>query len=89
MDFIHDRGAYYRYLYEECHCVNAYQDQETRRIKYTLARGLGSSREWAVRLRDWRLNTFAKHFGFKTWAELMVEVENRAGETEPEEAVLV
>lgn len=77
MEFIKDKGAFYRYLYEECHCVNAYQTPEQRRMKYTLARGLGADSSWAMVLRDRRPNNFAKHFGFKRWADLIRDCEAR------------
>lgn len=76
MRYIDDRSAFYRYLYENCHCVNAGQSKEFRRFKYKLARALGANRAWATRVKDWRKNNFAKYFGFSSYDSMMIALEN-------------
>lgn len=71
MEYIQDKLAFYRYLYNHCSCINAIQSQEKRRFKYAIARYLGKSRKWANTLRDWRDNNFAKYFGYNSWQDLM------------------
>jgi len=71
MQFINDYSAYLKYLYENCHCINAGQSQEERRLKYAIARYLGKNPSWAGRLRDFRPSIFARFFGYSSWKNLM------------------
>ena len=75
MEFIQDRGAFNNYLYQHCHCVNAGQSKEERRMKYKLARALGCSRLQAKRYCDWRYNNFAKRFGYTSWVSMIESLE--------------
>ena len=50
--------------------INLYQTPEQRRLKYYLARALGATCYTAQRLRDWRWNTIARYFGYKSFKEL-------------------
>ena len=71
MQFVQDRGVFLDYLYEHCHCANARQTPEMRRLKYKIARYFGKSTEGARQLRDWNNNPFAKFFGYSCWKSLM------------------
>ena len=71
MDYINDRGAFYNYIYSHCHCINAGQSQEERRLKYAIARSFGKCCFDARALRDYRCTTFAKYFGYKSWNSLI------------------
>ena len=71
MRYIQDPIAFNRYLFANCHCVNAGQSQEERRLKYAIARTFGKSRPWAVALRDYRKTTFARFFGYSSWESLI------------------
>lgn len=71
MKFIDDKASYLNYIYRNCGCVNAGQSPEERRIKYKLAKNMGATRKWAITLRDWRLNNFAKHFGYSSWESMI------------------
>lgn len=75
MQYIDDPVAFQKYLYENCHCINASQSSEERRLKYAIARYLGKSRSWAVVLRDWRNTNFAKFFGYSSWENLIKSME--------------
>ena len=71
MEFIDDRGAFLKYIYEHCHCINAGQSQEERRLKYAIARAMGKNADWARVLRNWRNTNFAKYFGYSSWESLI------------------
>ena len=71
MQYIQDKSAFYNYIYNHCHCINAGQSLEERRLKYAIARSLGKSRQYASVLRDWRITNFAKFFGYSSWNELI------------------
>ena len=71
MEYIQNKNAFYRYIYQNCHCVNAGQSLEERRFKYAIVRSFGKSRSEANRLRDWRSNNFAKHYGYSNWENLL------------------
>ena len=71
MEFIHDRGAFLDYIYQNCHCINAGQSQEERRLKYAIARSFGKCVYDAKILRDYRTSTFAKYFGYSSWKSLI------------------
>lgn len=74
MEFIDDRGAFLSYLYHHCHCVNAGQSPEKRRLKYAIARSMGKNWSWAMGLRDYRDANFAKYFGYSSWKNLINKV---------------
>ena len=76
MEFIQDRGAFNNYLYQHCHCINAGQSKEERKMKYKLALYFSGSWEIAQKFRDWSPNCFAKHFGYKSW-ESMIKILKR------------
>ena len=71
MQFIFDYSAFLRYIYQNCHCINAGQSQEERRLKYAIAKSFGKSGNWARALRDYRCTTFAKYFGYSSWKSLI------------------
>ena len=71
MEFIDDSGAFYKYLYEHCHCINAGQSQELRRLKYAIAKSFGKCAYDAQALRDYRASTFARYFGYSSWKNLI------------------
>ena len=71
MEYITDKHAFNLYLYSNCHCVNAGQTSEERRLKYAIARSFGKSRLWAYALRDYNNNSFAKVFGYSNWKNLI------------------
>ena len=74
MEFIDDSGAFLKYIYHHCHCVNAGQSQEERRLKYAIARHFGKCSYDARILRDYRISTFAKYFGYSSWKSLIIFV---------------
>ena len=74
MEFIDDRGAFYKYLYHHCHCTNAGQSPEERRLKYAVARYFGKCWQDAQKLRDYRSTTFAKTFGYSSWKSLIESI---------------
>lgn len=69
MEYILDKAEFLRYIGRECHCCNAVQTAEERRLKYKICRLLGDNIANARRRRDWRWNSIAKSHGFKTWEE--------------------
>lgn len=71
MKFIDDKETYLKYIYHDCHCVNAGQSPEERRIKYSIAKYLGKSPKWARVLRDYYPNNFARYFGYKSWVDMI------------------
>ena len=71
MEYIQDPVAFKKFLYYDCHCVNAGQSLEERRLKYAVVRSLGESRSTANRLRDWRKSTIARRFSFPDWNSLI------------------
>lgn len=71
MKYIDDKYAFYKYLAEHHHCINACQLQEERRLKYAIARYFGKSRSWSMVLRDWRNTNFAKFFGYSSFENLL------------------
>ena len=71
MEYINDRGAFYQYIYSHCGCINAGQTQEERRLKYAIARSFGKCRQDAQSLRDYRITTFTKYFGYSSWNSLI------------------
>jgi len=73
MEFIQDKSVFNNYLYHHCHCVNAGQSKEERKMKYKLARYFGLNSKGAHKYRDWRKSTFAKHFGYSSW-ESMIDI---------------
>ena len=73
MEYIEDKAIFYKYLYQNCSCCNAGQSPEERKTKYKLARYFGYSSSGARKYRDWRLNCFAKHFGYSSW-DSMIEI---------------
>lgn len=70
--YIEDKEAFYRYLYRHCHCCNAGQSPELRRLKYALAKYFGKEVAYARQVRDYNNNPFAKCFGYPSW-ETMVK----------------
>ena len=75
MQYIYDSADFRRYIFQNCHCVNAGQSAEERRLKYAIARSLGKSHLWSAVLRDWRYTSFAKFFGYSSWANLIKSME--------------
>lgn len=75
LEFIDNKDAFYRYLYQNCHCVNAGQSQDKRRLKYAIVRSFGRSSLEASKYRDWRDNCFAKWFGYRDWQSLIKIIE--------------
>ncbi len=71
MQYIDDAMAFKKYIYEQCHCVNAGQTSEERRIKYAIARALGKDPNWSRVLRDYRRTALAKYFGYSSWKNLL------------------
>lgn len=71
MEFIEDRGAFLNYIYHHCHCINAGQSQEERRLKYAIAKSFGKCVYDAQILRDYRTSTFARYFGYGSWESLI------------------
>ena len=67
MEYIQDNEAFTKYLYQNCHCCNAGQSKEERRLKYAIAKYLGKSTADARVFRDWNRNTFVKWFGYSSW----------------------
>ena len=70
MKYIDNPIAFKRYLYHDCHCINAGQTPEERRLKYAIARYFGKCRKDAIILRDYRKSTFSKFFGYSSWNSL-------------------
>ena len=75
MEFIFDYPSYLRYLYQHCHCINAGQSPEERRLKYAIARSLGANAAWSRVVRDYRASTFARYFGYSSWKNLIEVIE--------------
>ena len=75
MEFMDDRGAFLKYIYGHCHCINAGQSQEERRLKYAVARSFGKCWQDAQKLRDYRTSTFARYFGYSSWKSLISFIE--------------
>ena len=71
MEYIQDQNAFLKYIYQNCHCVNAGQSQEERRLKYAIARSFGKCVYDAQILRDYRRSAFAKYFGYSSWENLI------------------
>ena len=71
MEFIDDRGTFLVYIYSHCHCINAGQTQEERRLKYAIAKLFGKCCYDARKLRDYRTSTFARYFGYSSWKSLI------------------
>ena len=71
MEFMHDKESFYKYLYQHCGCANAGQSPTDRRLKYAIAKHFGKSTSWARVLRDYRNTTFARFFGYESFASLM------------------
>ena len=74
MKYIQDPVAFDKYLYHHCHCVNAGQSPEERRLKYAIARYFSKCVRDARVLRDYRTTTFAKFFGYSSWDSLIKTV---------------
>ena len=81
MEFIHDKEAFYKYLFQNCGCANAGQSPTERRLKYAIARHFGKSPSWARSLRDYRTTVFARWFGYNSWESLIKSIseENNNG----------
>ena len=75
MQYIYNSADFKRYIYQNCHCVNAGQSAEERRLKYAIARSLGKSHSWSRVLRDYRKTNFAKVFGYSSWENLIKSME--------------
>ena len=71
MEYIDDPEAFRKYIYQKCHCINAGQTKEERRLKYAIVRSLGKSPSEASRLKDWRKTNVAKRFGYSSWKNLI------------------
>jgi len=71
MRYIEDKEVFYDYLYVHCHCCNAGQHPDDRRLKYAIARWFGCSSCDAMIYRDWNNRPFAKWFGFDSWDNLL------------------
>jgi len=53
--------------------VNSFQSSEERRAKYALARSLGASRPWAVRMRDWHWEKIGRFYSLETFPHFLPE----------------
>ena len=71
MLFIDDKESFYKYLYGNCHCANAGQSPDMRKLKYKLAKYFGCNRSHAQRYRDFMPNTFARRFGYNSWKNMV------------------
>lgn len=71
MEYIENKSTYYKYIYQNCHCCNAGQSPDERRLKYAIAISFGKCATDARKLRDWNKNPFAKFFGYSSWDSLI------------------
>ena len=69
--YIYEKTDFDKYLYENCHCCNAGQTLEERRLKYAIARYFGKNYYDSRILRDWNKQPFAKYFSYSSWNNLM------------------
>ena len=71
MQFIYDKTDFNRYLYRHCHCCNAGQSKEERKMKYRLVLFFGKDSDYARKYRDWNRQPFAKKFGYSSWENML------------------
>lgn len=71
MEFISDKEEYLRWIAQHCHCVNAVQSPDERRMKYRIVRSLTGSTHRARRMRDWPYSKIARCLGYSNWESLI------------------
>lgn len=71
MQYIYDPDTFKRYIYNYCHCINALQSPEERRLKYAIAKSCGKNAKIARVLRDYRNTQFAKVFGYSSLESML------------------
>lgn len=74
MQYIEDYSAFLKYIYQHCHCINAGQSKEERRLKYAIVRALGKDYLCARALRDWTKPHLAQFFGYSSYENLLEAV---------------